>query len=83
MVMVMVVVVVVVILVVVVIVVIVIYISFVYQHFKRAYGLQPILQQFQLNILGESFEVDSLLIRPCNQSLLQLPGSRFKVEYFF
>ena len=58
------------------------YLLFVYQHFKRAYGLQPIMQEFQLNILGEVFELDNLLIRPCNQSLLQHPGSRFKVTHF-
>ena len=53
------------------------------QHFKKTYGFQPILHHFQLNILGEIFELENMLIPPCNLSLLQLPGARFKVIYIY
>ena len=55
---------------------------FVRQHFKKAYGLQPILQEFQLNIMTEVFEEEYLLIPKCNLETLQHPESGFKVKQF-
>ena len=55
---------------------------FVWQHFKKAYGLQPILQEFQLNIMTEVFEEEYLLIPKCNLETLQHPESGFKVKQF-
>ena len=52
-----------------------------FQHFKQTYGLQPILNNFQLELLAEVFEPENLMIKPCDLNLLQLPGSRSNVIF--
>jgi len=44
-------------------------------HFKETYGLQPILNNFQQDILAEVFEPENFMIKPCDLNLAQLQGS--------